>query len=218
MTARSVSEKPEHAPSRPASPVRTPMIWKERARSAPTRSPFRALLGRAPRALVLSLSKGPRRLVSLALVVSLATVHATPAFAYLKFGVRVDGRQVTLKWNQMPVKYYVTERGAPGVGPSQLQAAVGRAFATWEAVPSASISYQFGGFTAALPLEDDGRSTLGFLDKPELDRVLASTSLLVDGATGALIEADIFFNSEFPWSVASAGEAGRFDLETIALH
>ena len=105
----------------------------------------------------------------------------------------------------------------PGVSSSDLQAAVGRAFATWQAVPTASITYQFSGITSAHPLEDDGRSTLGFWTRPDLDRVLASTSLLVDSATGALIESDIFFNSAFPWSVAPAGEAGRYDLETIAL-
>ena len=170
------------------------------------------------RALTPSLPEKARRIASLALVVSLATAYATPAFAYLKFGVNINGRPVTLKWNQVPVKYYVTQRGVPGVDASQLQAAVGRAFGRWEAVPSASIAYQFAGFTAAPPLDDDGMSTLGFLDRPELDRVLASTSFLVDGSSGVLIEADIFFNSQFSWSVAPAGEAGKFDLETIALH
>jgi len=67
-------------------------------------------------------------------------------------------------------------------------------------------------------IEDDGRSTLGFLNEPELDRVLASTSYLVDGESGELIESDIFFNSAFPWSVAAAGESGRYDVESIALH
>ena len=170
------------------------------------------------RARTPSLPNKARRVASLALIFSLATAYATPAFGYLKFGVNINGRRVTLKWNQMPVKYYISEGSVPGVDASQLQAAVGRAFGRWEAVPSASIAYQFGGFTAASPLDDDGMSTLGFLDRPELDRVLASTSLLVDDASGVLIEADIFFNSEFPWSVASAGEAGKFDLETIALH
>ena len=161
------------------------------------------------RARTPSLPNKARRVASLALIFSLATAYATPAFGYLKFGVNINGRRVTLKWNQMPVKYYISEGSVPGVDASQLQAAVGRAFGRWEAVPSASIAYQFGGFTAASPLDDDGMSTLGFLDRPELDRVLASTSLLVDDASGVLIEADIFFNSEFPWSVASAGEAGR---------
>jgi DNA ligase D-like protein (predicted polymerase) len=47
---RSVSEKPEHAPSKPASPANTQTISDDCARSAPTRSPIRhysdGLLGR----------------------------------------------------------------------------------------------------------------------------------------------------------------------------
>ena len=158
-----------------------------------------------------------RRLVSL-LIASIVFAPASPAFAYLKFGVRLGDRQITLKWDQTPVRYFVSDSGVPGVSPGDFQAAVGRAFSTWEAVPTASITYQLGGVTAARPLQDDGRSTLGFLEKPELDRVLAATSFLVDRVTGALVESDIFFNSSFAWSVSAGGETGRFDLETIALH
>lgn len=151
------------------------------------------------------------------LVCCLLLAQVEPALAYLKLGTRVGNRQVMLKWDQ-PVRYFVTEGGVPGVSTGDLRAALGRAFATWEAVPSASITYQFGGLTSASPLDDDGRSTLGFLSRPELERVLASTSLLVDDATGALVESDIFFNSSFAWSVAPAGEPGKFDLESIAVH
>jgi hypothetical protein len=144
---------------------------------------------------------------------------APPAFAYLKFGTRVNGQQVSLKWAQTPVRYFVNSTSAsPGVSVDDFQAAVARAFAQWQAVPTSSIAYQFAGLTAAQPGQDDGLSTLGFQNRPDLDRVLASTSFLVDAATGAVIESDIFFNSSFAWSVAPAGEAGRFDLESIALH
>jgi matrixin/carboxypeptidase family protein len=144
---------------------------------------------------------------------------APPAFAYLKFGTQVNGQQVSLKWTQTPVRYFVNSTSAvPGVSVDDFQATVGRAFAQWQAVPTSSIAYQFAGLTAALPGQDDGLSTLGFQSRPDMDRVLASTSFLVDAATGALIESDIFFNSSFAWSVAPAGEAGRFDLESIALH
>jgi hypothetical protein len=147
------------------------------------------------------------------------TVPAEPAFAYLKFGTRVNGRQVTLKWVQTPVRYFVSSRSAiPGVSVDDFQAAVGRAFAQWQAVPTSAIAYQFVGLTAALPGEEDGLSTLGFRNRPELDRVLASTNFLVDISSGALLESDIFFNSSFSWSTAPAGELGRFDLESIALH
>ncbi len=164
------------------------------------------------------MKRGSVRTMLTSVVIVAMVVPAQPAFAYLKFGVRVAGRQVTLKWSQTPVRYFVTDGGVPGVSASDFQAAVGRAFSTWAAVPTASIRYQFAGLTSSLPLQDDGRSTLGFLSRPDLDRVLASTSFLIDDATGALVESDIFFNSAFPWSVAPAGETGKFDLESTALH
>jgi hypothetical protein len=160
-----------------------------------------------------------RRRAVLALVITvLVVLHPVPAGAYLKFGYEVNGTQYTLKWTSTPVHYFVSETSVPGVTAAQFADAVGRAFQTWQDVPTASITYQFDGFTRSLPGEDDGRTTLGFLDEPDLDRVLASTSYLVDGFTGDLIEADIFFNSSFAWSVSDQGERGRWDLQTIALH
>jgi hypothetical protein len=159
-----------------------------------------------------------RRSLALTLAAALVLGQSTPAFAYLKFGVPVRGQQVTLRWAQTPVRYFVADTGVPGVTATDFQNTVGRAFATWQAVPTASITYQFAGVTAASPGSDDGSSVLGFRDRPDLDRVLAATSFLTDSATGALVESDIFFNSAFPWSVAAAGETGRFDLESIALH
>jgi hypothetical protein len=156
----------------------------------------------------------------LALIAAAALIlgQPAPALAYLKFGVPVRGQQVTLTWAQTPVRYFVSNTSVPGVTASDLQSAVGRAFATWTAVPTASITYQLAGITSANPGSDDGASVLGFQSRPDLDRVLAQTSFLVDSSTGALIESDIFFNSAFPWSVAAAGEVGRYDLESIALH
>ena len=85
-------------------------------------------------------------------------------------------------------------------------------------MPSASISYRVRRVHGRAAGDEDGQTTLGFDERPELDRVLASTSLLIDDVTGELVEADIFFNSAFAWSVAANGEPDRFDLETIALH
>ena len=151
-------------------------------------------------------------------LVLLLVAQAQPAQAYLKFGVTVGGKNVSVKWAQSPVKYFISNQGVPGVTAADVQAAVGRAFTTWQSVPTASISYQFAGLTAATPGTDDGLSTIGFQSHPELDRVLASTSFMIDGSTGALIESDIFFNTSFTWSVAPSGEAGKYDLESIALH
>lgn len=159
-----------------------------------------------------------RRAASVLAALALVLANAAPAAAYLKFGFDLGGQSFTLKWQTTPVMYFVSDVNVPGVTASQFQGAVSAAFKTWEAVPSASISYTFGGFTRGLPGEDDGRTTLGFMNEPELDRVLASTSYLVDGETGELLESDIFFNSAFAWSVVPEGERGRWDVESIALH
>jgi hypothetical protein len=159
-----------------------------------------------------------RRSVAAWVAAMLIVASADPALAYLKLGYDMNGRSFVLKWGQTPVQYFVSSVGVPGVTPNDFQAAVSRAFATWQAVPTASISFQFGGYTSNRPGEDDGRSTLGFLNQPQLDRVLASTSFLVDAVTGELVEADIFFNAAFPWSVAASGERSRWDVESIALH
>ncbi len=118
----------------------------------------------------------------------------------------------------MPIRYFLSDAGLPGLTASDFQAAVGRAFATWHAVSTASVAYELAGFTAARPGDEDGQTTLGFEPRPDLDRVLAATSLLFDDATGEIVEADIVFNSAFRWSVAAGGEVGRFDVESIALH
>ncbi len=141
-----------------------------------------------------------------------------PVLAYLKFGTVVNGRSVDLKWAKTPARYFVTDRDVSGVTSTQLQAALARAFATWQDVPTSTIGFEFVGFTSATPDDEDGQSTIGFVDRFDLDRVLATTSFLIDVTTGELLEADIAFNTAFEWSVADAGEAGRYDLQSIALH
>jgi hypothetical protein len=150
--------------------------------------------------------------------IAVTVLTTAPAFAYLKLGFDLDGRRLSLKWTSVPVPYFVSRTTVPGVSVADLQTAMERAFASWSAVPTAAVAFESRGLTFALPGQEDGRSTLGFLSRPDLDRVLASTSFLVDGVTGDLLEADVFFNAVFPWSVQPGGEAGRFDLESVALH
>ncbi len=157
-----------------------------------------------------------RGVTLLALVLTLAQVDS--AVAYLKFGYEVNGEPRALRWRDAPVSYYISNYAIPNVPVAAFQTAVTRAFETWEAVPTATIAYRFGGYTAALPGDADGRSTLGFLNEPTLDRVLATTSYLIDSSTGELLEADIFFNSIFTWSAADGGVTNRWDLQTIAVH
>lgn len=159
-----------------------------------------------------------RRAVSIALACALAVALAPTALAYLKLGTRQGTRLLNLRFNTMPIRYFVTNRDIPNVTAPQLRDAVGHAFATWGAVPNVSISSQFVGFTAANPQTGDNATVLGFTNRPDLDRVLGSTSFIVDTVTGDILESDIFFNSFFAWSAATPGEGGRQDIESIAVH
>lgn len=152
--------------------------------------------------------------------ITLAMVAAWPAHpeAYLKLGFRLlDGRTITLKWARFPVRYFITDRSVPSVSASQFQDAIDRAFNRWEAVETATVRADFAGFTGALPVSD-GMTTLGFVNRPDLDRVVAATSFTTDVLSGEILESDIFFNASLSWSVASPGEENRFDVESIAVH
>jgi hypothetical protein len=154
------------------------------------------------------------------LTLLLAVLLSSPplAEAYLHFTTTLGDRSLTVKWVEMPVRWFLTDRAAPGVSVSQFQAVLSRAFATWQAVPTASITFRFAGLTGAEPFEDDNISVLGFQSEPGMDRVLGATSFLIDTLTGEIVEADIFFNSTFEWSTAQAGDPLRFDLESVAVH
>jgi len=70
-----------------------------------------------------------RRVASI-VAVALLIGQPTPALAYLKFGVPIRGQQVTVKWAQTPVRYFVANSGVPGVSAVDFQDAVARAFAS----------------------------------------------------------------------------------------
>jgi hypothetical protein len=156
-----------------------------------------------------------RRLIVAVIVVA---PFSTPAGAYLKFGVELGGRVVPVRWASGPIRYFVTERDFSGVTPQAFSDAIGRAAATWSATPGLPVSFSAQGLTRSQPLETDGRSTIGFLDRPDQERVLGATSFLLDAATGQILESDIYFNTRFRWSTAASGESGANDLESVALH
>lgn len=148
-----------------------------------------------------------------------ATLLALPATAgaYLHFGITLRGQSVDIKWSRTPIRWYATNRGVPNVTAAQFQATVARAFATWQAVPTAALAFEFGGFTGADPFEDDSLSVIGFQNEPDLERVLGATGFVIDTLTGEIVESDIFINSTFPWTTTGADPL-RYDLESVALH
>jgi Matrixin len=159
-----------------------------------------------------------RRALAGLLAAWIAWAPAPPAEAYLKIGTGSGGQTVGLSWKQSPVRYFVTDAGVDGVSATDFRDAVGHAFRAWQDVSSARVSVEFASFTEAPPLDEDNTNTLGFLAHPDMERTLAATNYVVDTRSGEILEADIFFNSSFPWSVSSGGGQGRYDLQSIATH
>ncbi len=122
------------------------------------------------------LCAAPGRLVVMALSATIATGHASPLAAYQTFVIPVGTGSVAVKWSHLPVRYFVTDRGVTGVSSAQFRDAAARAFTTWQNVTSAAVFAEFAGFTSADPGDEDGQNTLGFLDRPDLERVLGSTA------------------------------------------
>jgi hypothetical protein len=152
------------------------------------------------------------------LAVLLVLAGGQPAHGYLRQFADIDGRQVFLRWLQPTVAYAINERSVPGVSGAQLTQVMARAFGRWQDVETASIAFQYAGPTTAEPLDFDGINTIGFVDAAEFDGLLGLTLSTFDTVTGEIVDADIFFNSAELWSVAEAGEEGRFDLESVAVH
>lgn len=152
------------------------------------------------------------------MVAVLLTAGSTSPLAYLKLGAMVNGRVIDATWKQLPVGYFISDRPGNGVSANDLTGAAGRAAATWSRVESANVRFSFQGMTSAAAEGIDGRTVLGFVDRPDLDRVLGATSFLIDTTTGEIAEADVFFNSRFAFSVAANGQADRVDLESVVLH
>jgi hypothetical protein len=140
------------------------------------------------------------------------------ADAYIHLGFESGSGTRAIKWNTPRVRWYANNGGVPGVSVAQFQSELAQAFTTWENVPTASIAFEFGGFTSAQPFDDDDLSVFGFQSDPDMDRVLGATSFIVDVFAGTIIESDVFFNSIFQWSVSSAGDPNRFDLRSVATH
>jgi hypothetical protein len=154
-----------------------------------------------------------------AVLLTILLAAPATAHAYLHLFVNASsGGTVALKWEDVTVRWFATNRGVPGVSASDFQAAMARAFTTWQDVETASVSFEFVGFTSAEPFEDDGISVLGFQNEPDMERVLGATGFLIDVVTGEILESDVFFNSTFQWSTAAGGETDRVDLQSVALH
>src|SRR5262245_17454749 len=102
-----------------------------------------------------------RRSRSALVILAVTLLTSSSVGAYLKLGLDVNGRTVGVRWSQMPIRYFITNRDINGVTAPQLQTVVQQGLDTWAKVPTVTMSSQFVGFTNADPSVDDGISAIG---------------------------------------------------------
>jgi hypothetical protein len=138
--------------------------------------------------------------------------------AYLRQSFLNSSGRVFVSWAGARIPYVVSDQPVEGVSVDALETALQRATAAWQAAGGSNMTFEYQGRTSARPLALDGRNTIGFLARPDLEGVLGVTASIFDSVTGEVVESDMFLNSTVGWSVAGDGEEGRYDVESIALH
>jgi MYXO-CTERM domain-containing protein len=121
--------------------------------------------------------------------------------------------------DQIPVQYLVQNAGSDDVSLVDEIAAFEAAFATWQAVPCASLTYQNAGMTD-LGLAVDGTNVMLFIESGWTfgDEAAAATSIF---ALPGMETADIAVNGEhFTWAIGPPGSAATetLDLQAVMTH
>jgi len=124
-------------------------------------------------------------------------------------------------WANMPVRFWISDRGSPQIGNGSEFAAVQAAFQTWQNVPTATVSFQAMGPTPVSTVGQDRLNTVTFVDNtvPLGSDTIASTfSFFELGSDGNLViqEADIALNPAVGFS--TSGNPGKYDVQGVVTH
>jgi len=122
-------------------------------------------------------------------------------------------------WPTSPVRYLVNQTGSADLPMGDVVAAIDAAFATWQAVPCASLAFRNDGFTQRR-LRTDGNNVILFIESNWIygAEAAAATSLwIVDGQQTA----DIALNGQhFTWAIGPSNSlmATTLDLQGVLTH
>jgi len=114
-----------------------------------------------------------------------------------------------MKWSSPACSYYNNTTG----GPSGASTAIQNASNTWNGAPSA-FTFTYSGTTTS-GIGYDGKNVVSFANLGD-PNIIAQAGVWSLGTT--ILEADIQFNTVFPFSTATPCPSDRMDLETISLH
>jgi len=175
--------------------------------------------------------------IAIVLVIAVAAA-AVPVRAYVVGLSRShSGDVVRHRWKSsaFPLTWRLNPVQSPNVTGTRSQAEVfTAAFAAWQSVSTASVSFTRGADTAAsVRPADDGinliTTNMGPSDMPAGVLALTAASIYLEPGfdpeakrdidfAGQIAEADVFFNSTFSFSTSAAAVPDSIDLQAVATH
>jgi hypothetical protein len=139
--------------------------------------------------------------------------------------VRETGDGAPYRWKAPEVTYLINPEG----GPTGAVEAIRSAMRTWNQVAGSAFTFEEAGTTDLTASEaNDGVNVISFAPLgggvseceesgfQEEECLTSRNSVWIDKDAGLLIESDIVFNTDFPWS--TTGAPGAVDVESTALH
>ena len=126
-----------------------------------------------------------------------------------------------LRWqtNKFPVRFVINQAGSADLSVADVEEAVKVSFRTWQDVPTASITFFYGGLTAQTTMTAEGTNLVRWFESafPFDKNSLAVTVTSFNDSTGAISDADMHMNgSSFSWAVVPT--PGRFDVQSVVTH
>lgn len=152
--------------------------------------------------------------------------RATPAdlesAAFVTSGLGWDQFADADPLNDFVTQYYNSSNEPAGING---QTALTNSQNTWTDVPTSSFAFAFGGATTRCPSLvaecagfqfEDGFNDVTFLSIKGPCNAVFGCTLAVTWSTSD--EADVAFNTKLSWNDGCVDEAGKFEMQTIALH
>lgn len=157
-----------------------------------------------------------RKIPALAVFLLAATV--VPALAATRLTYAIDGSPKAVFWpaSSLPLKYQIDQRVVQAM--PDAQAIIERAFAAWESIPDANLTFQNGGVASSLRAINDSKNVITLSDDLFKDQgCIALTTYTFDtsGSTpGRLTDADIqldaaLFRGDYNAQMAIEHEIGH---------
>lgn len=178
---------------------------------------------------------------ALALIVLL--LITVPLHAYIIQTIKAsDGSIVQFKWQSMPITWQMNSAVGSNVDTSNRsqEAAFIAAFASWQAVSTATVSFTESAASSSVTVQCDGANgVLTNLTPAQFTQLGISSATVAFTATtvaqsvgglsgcgsvtstafaGQVLDADIIFNPSISFTTSTSEVAGKFDIQSVATH